>query len=240
MVAKSYQKLEICGDPYEKNGRAYVVVSYPNGHHKEVRWYTDAEYKKMYPEEKTNTDKWNAKKVLGFEKGYITIFKGDIKANEEWFRLAKACRYHNWWGWYVISTEEVPECVPVGVEPVRLEWSKVGFEGEVQLRSESEVKAAVQELIYEPSTSRHIGSIGERLQLEVIITGCYPQTNYYGTSYFHVMQTAEGDVFTWHTSAKQLEVGKTYKLRGTVREHIIYHNEKQTSLQRCQALDKLD
>ena len=233
-VAKSYQKLDICGDPYEKNGRAYIVVSYPDGRHKEVRWYTDAEYKKMYPEEKVSVDKWNAKKILGFEKGYITIFKGDIKENEEWFKLEKACRYHTYWGWYVISTEDLPEPMPLGVEAVRLEWSQVGYEGEVQLRSESEVKAAVQSLMYEPSNSKHIGSIGERLDLELTIAGCYPKTNHFGTSYFHVMKNADGDVFTWHTSARQLEVGKTYNMRGTIKEHILYKNEKQNVLTRCQ------
>ena len=53
MVAKSYQGLEILCEPYElAKGRLYVKVRTKSGANKEVRWYTEAEYAKMYPEAK--------------------------------------------------------------------------------------------------------------------------------------------------------------------------------------------
>lgn len=52
-VAKSYQSLEILCEPYVLDkGRQYVKVRTKNGENKQVRWYTDAEYAKMYPEAK--------------------------------------------------------------------------------------------------------------------------------------------------------------------------------------------
>ena len=49
-VAKSYQELEIVGDVFVSSGRQYVNVKLKSGKTKTVRWYTDSEYRKMYPE----------------------------------------------------------------------------------------------------------------------------------------------------------------------------------------------
>lgn len=89
-VAKSYQALTQIGEPYELNGKMYVKVQAKSGA-KQVRWYTDREYAKMYPEDKSvltsfGEDKkkspyWRSQKdVLGFEEGFIWIFKGDTYA----------------------------------------------------------------------------------------------------------------------------------------------------------------
>ena len=49
MVAKSYQSLKQIGEPYYKNGKQYVVVLNENtGNKREVRWYTESEYVKLY------------------------------------------------------------------------------------------------------------------------------------------------------------------------------------------------
>jgi hypothetical protein len=54
-VAKSFQKYTLIGEPYKKNGRQYIVIRYADGHDREVRWYTDAEYAKLYPAESPST-----------------------------------------------------------------------------------------------------------------------------------------------------------------------------------------
>ena len=93
MVAKSYQKMEQVGEPYAKeNGRIYVKVkNTTTGAIKEVRWYNETEYARMYPGE-TASDKLNVnqKNILGFQEGYITIFKGNVEANEYWFERSIA------------------------------------------------------------------------------------------------------------------------------------------------------
>lgn len=237
-VAKSYQKLQLVGEPYQKNGRSYIVVSYPDGRRKEVRWYSDSEYAKMYPEDSVSVRPQklrSTKEVLGFKEGYITILKGDTFPLLDWLRLSPA-RYHNFWGWYFVSEEEVPE-LPAGLASIQLPWEKVAFVDEDELRPESEIKAAIEELIYEPSSSKHLGSKGERIEIEIEVVKAIVNDGYYGRSTFHVMRTPDGDVLTWNTSAKSLEAGATYKLRGTVKEHTIYKREAQTVLTRCQILN---
>ena len=52
MVAKSYQDLETVGDVFISSGKQYVNVKLKSGKIKSVRYYTEAEYYKMYPEAK--------------------------------------------------------------------------------------------------------------------------------------------------------------------------------------------
>ena len=93
MVAKTYQSLEVVGDVYTAKGRAYVQVRTKNGALKQVRWYTEKEYAKMYPDEVKTASKdgdphfKTQKEVLGFDKGYITIFKGNTYEDKEYFKM---------------------------------------------------------------------------------------------------------------------------------------------------------
>lgn len=240
-VAKSFQEMEIVGEPFTLDkGRQYVNVRNPKtGKLRQVRWYTDAEYRKLYPAAGGATDEVlkkddpfykPQKEVLGFTKGYITIFKGDTYAELDWFR-ASIARYARWWGWYIISTEEVPEDLPAGIEPVRLMWESVGNE-DGKLKIESEVKKAVEALMFDPGTSEFVGGIGERLDLALTVKkvvqleGAYP-------SNMHIMEDDDGNVFVWTTSSKRLTEELVYTMRGTVKDHRVYRNVNQTILTRC-------
>ena len=237
MVAKSFQEMEIVCEPYTLTGRMYVKVKNPKtGNVRQVRWYTDAEYAKLYPEAKADITTFkNQKQALGFEKGYITIFKGDTYTHIDWFR-ASICRYTRWWGWYVVSTEEIPEDLPSGVEPVRLDWESVGAENG-NLKPENQVKEAVEALIYEGSDSEHVGTIGERLELYVTVEKALEFDGAYGRgSTMHLMRDDCGNLFVWNTSAKSWSVGTEHHIRGTVKDHRTYRNEKQTVLNRCQEI----
>ena len=87
MVAKSYQSLNVITEPYLKNKRMYILVETKSGKEKEIRWYTNQEYAKMYPEEKKDKTKdpyyKSQKYVLGFDEGYIWILKNPTEENEE-------------------------------------------------------------------------------------------------------------------------------------------------------------
>ena len=76
-VAKSFQSMKQITEPYLVSGRMYVKVQNPKtGAERQVRWYTDAEYAKMYPDEAKPAESKilrTQKSVLGFDKGYITI-----------------------------------------------------------------------------------------------------------------------------------------------------------------------
>lgn len=234
MVAKSYQELEIVGEVFKSAGRQYVNVKLKSGKIKAVRWYEEKEYRKMYPDTPvittTSTPTRSVKEALGFTNDYITIFRGDTYAEIDWFHSSNA-RYARWWGWYIVSTEEIPADLPAGIETIRLPWSAVGLDSG-ELKPEQSIKEAVEALIYEPSSSEYIGQIGERLEMTltvekaVVLEGEHPST-------LHVMRDECGNCFVWTTAAKNWAVGSTHHIRGTVKEHRTYKGEKQTVLTRC-------
>ena len=235
-VAKSYQDLPIIGDVFISSGRQYVNVKLKSGKLKTVRWYSDSEYRKMYPEAVAvdrSADPYYKpqKEVLGFTKGYITIFKGDTYAEIDWFR-ASIARYTRWWGWYIISTEEIPEDLPAGIEPIQLPWELVGQE-DGNLKPEHLVKEAVESIIYEESDSEFQGSIGERLDLYLIVERVIELDNNFGRSSMHLMRDDCGNLYVWTTSSKTWAAGSEHHIRGTVKDHRTYKNERQTVLNRC-------
>lgn len=233
-VAKSYQKLQICGEPYEKNKKQYIIVQCDNGHRKEVRFYTDSEYARMYPDTAPVRKVIKPlKEVLGFKEGYITIFKGNTYALLEWFQQSTA-RYHKIFGWYFVSEEELPDPIPAGLEPVQLLWENVALVEEDCLKSESLVRAEVDKLLYEPSKSTHIGAVGDRLDLVLTVTKIIELDNgFYGPKSMYIFEDKDKNIFVWSTTPRDLTLGSSYAVRGTIREHTIYKGAPQTILTRC-------
>lgn len=229
-VAKTYSNLEIAGTPYMKeNGRFYVNVK-SGSKLKEVRWYSDSEWARMY-NEPAPTQTSSVKKALGFENGFITIFRGDQDNNNEWFKSSNA-RYAKWWGWYVVSTEEVPTTLPFGIEPVKLYWDDVST-ADGQLKNPEALATVVDSLMYGESDSCFVGEIGQRLDLSLTVHHIIPLETNYGKSTMHIMFDDRGNEFIWTTAAKTLIAGNRYELRGTVKEHRVYKGKNQTILNRC-------
>lgn len=239
MVAKSYQKLKIVKEPYMANGKIYVQVEMGNGAHKQVRWYSDKEYAKYYgetPSHENDPYYKSQKEILGFSKGYITIFKGNTYDNKEWFKEIGAV-YRKFWGWGLASDLELPAEMPLDVTPVRLEWSAVGADDE-NLKNEDLVRAAVDALICEPSNSKYMGNVGERIEVELTVVKALALNGYYGASTMHIMEDADQNVYVWTTASKSWSEGTVHKVRGTVKEHKTYKNTQQTILTRCAEMKK--
>ena len=176
-VAKSYQEWEKLTDVYESNGRMYIKVKNPKGAEKEVRAYSETEYRRLYKEAPCGNGAQPAvqikaptgpvvKSILGFQEGYIYIFKGDLERAEYWFSKTPECRYHTMFGWYIVSTDDIPFDIPSCIESVKLPWEKVG-NTDGTLLPKGIVEAAVNELRYENMPSQFQGAIGERLALEL-------------------------------------------------------------------------
>ena len=231
MVAKSFQKFECVGEPFKENGKMYVNLS--NG--RKVRWYTEAEYLKLYPEDKeaaaANLDnKFNFRKTLGFgERGFIYIFQGDTYAHKDELYLAKA-RYHNYWGWYIIEGIECPQIE--GLTPVKLEYDKISI-NDYQLKPENTIREYVDSLIYPDTDTEYNGNIGDRLEIEVEVIKAVQLENQFGITTIHTMKDWDGHLYNWTTSAKQWPSGSFHKIRGTVKEYKKYHGDKITVLTRC-------
>ena len=244
MVAKSFQKFEMIGEVYTKNNRQYIKVRNPStGTVREVRWYSASEYAKMYPEEvvdKTKDPYYKPQKdVLGFQKGYITIFRGVKEDHEPWFG-ASICRYARHWGWYVISTEEVPADLPSGVEPVKLYWDPMGKE-DGWLKDEETIKAHVRKTLLGSiresieAQSKPQGAIGVRLDLTLTIFDREDIKNerYNNTTFIYSMKDAEGNQYKWKTSAREWDINTTHHLRGTVKDYEEADDNVITVLTRC-------
>lgn len=231
LVAKSYENLEQVCEPYIMNGKEYVKVRMKNGSIKQVRAYSEAEYRKYNPEVKIIKPAKSRRDILGFgEAGYIWIFKGETYENLDWFH-SSPCRYTRVWGWYLPSTEEMPSPLPANIEPIRLNWDDVSFEG--QLIDEDQIKQIVDKMLYDAGTSRYIGKVGDRLEMDVVCNKASVSQSIYGLSYFYVFSDDEGNVYTWGTSARALDEGVRYHLKGTVKDHSTYKNVCQTVLTRC-------
>lgn len=233
MVAKSFQNLEIVKEPYEINGKMFVQVRTEKGTIRTVRWYTEAEYAKYNGTSKAKpvaTVK-TEKDALRFSQcGYLTIFRGDTYSCKDWFK-ANGARYTKMWGWGFAG--EAPADLPEGVEPIRLDWEMVGNE-DGSLKLDSEIKAAVDSLIYEPDGSEFVGAIGERLEVRVMVEKAIQLDGYYGPSTMHIMRGVEDDnVYVWSTASKSWAEGTCKTIRGTVKDHKTYRGTNQTVLTRC-------
>ena len=234
-VARSYQSFEIVTDPYVVNGRNYVDVKNPtSGYTQRVRWYTDAEYTRMYGEKPAKRVVLSPKEKYGFIDGYITIFKGNTYPHKEWLKEqgAKFTKLFNWA--FASNVEWDEEDLPVDLEPLQIPWEAVSKDD--QLLPEAEIKEYIDSLMYEPSNSLFVGEIGDRIEETLTVTKAITLNGYYGTSTMHIMEDAEGNVFVWTTAAKFIPEGKTVVLRGTIKDHKTYKGTNQTILTRCKEL----
>jgi len=101
MVAKSYQNLAQIGSPYEKSGRMYIKVRTASGE-REVRWYTEAQYEKMYGVKINVVD--DARARFGFfSDDNLYVARGTPDALTAFFidETHHFGRYCCAWGWYV-------------------------------------------------------------------------------------------------------------------------------------------
>ena len=124
--------------------------------------------------------------------------------------------------------------MPEGIEPIRLMWEMVGND-DGRLKPEDQIKPVIEALIYDESPSEYIGTIGERLEVNLTVRRAIALENGYSSEYsiMHIMEDDTGNVFVWTTAAKNWKEGTTHKVRGTVKDHKLYKNVRQTILTRC-------
>lgn len=62
---------------------------------------------------------------------------------------------------------------------------------------------------------------------------------YYGElNFIYKFKDQNDNTIIWKTSNKDLEEGKTYRIKGTIKEHSEYDGDKQTVLTRCKIVEK--
>lgn len=118
-------------------------------------------------------------------------------------------------------------------------------EAERLAQKKAEKEAREAEIKARKAISQHVGEIGEKLEIEATYqrSGQWEQKafNGYGTDYMyaHIFRDAAGNVITWKTQKalpQEIEEGDRVSLRGTVKSHTEYRDEKQTALIRCKVV----
>ena len=110
-------------------------------------------------------------------------------------------------------------------------------EREAAERAEREAEEA--RIKAEKAISQHVGTVGERIEVKgtYIRRGSYEQKFAgYCTEimYIHTFKDADGNAFIWKTQkCLDLNYGENVYLKGTVKAHSEYKDEKQTVLTRC-------
>lgn len=231
-VAKTYEHMEIQGEPFKENGRMYVNVLAPKGL-KKVRWYTDVEYKKMYPDTKVEpaVDEFNARSAFGFgEKGYILIYKG--RNVEEWAENDRTNVWYNCtFGYYTPSKFEPPKVLN-DIEVIQLKWEDVVAKDNT-MKPHEEVQKIVAAMLKEESVSVYQGEIDSWIQKEVKVREKKSKESHYGTKHTYTLEDSEDNIYVWETGSRDYPVAQTISLKMKVKEHKEINGEKVTVVWYC-------
>lgn len=227
-VAKTFENCPLLCEPYVVHNHQYVKIEV-NGRPTEVRFYNDEEYARMYPEYSPLT---NPKIALGFTNGNITLLFGDTALYEDWFKNSVA-RYNKTFGWYIASTDRIPDNLPPGITTAELSWETICGEDGINLKNDTELLKIINSIKYGEGESVFVGHIGDRNVFNVKVIKAIPIDNQFGHSTIHIMEDDEGNQFTWTTGAKTLSVGNIYRLTGTIKDHKNFKGINQTVLTRC-------
>ncbi len=116
---------------------------------------------------------------------------------------------------------------------------------EREAREKAEREAEEARIKAEKAISQHVGKIGEKIEFKgsYVRSGAWEQKSFSGygteTMYVHTFKDSDGNVFTWKTrNGVGLNYGEPVIVRGTVKNHSEYKDEKQTELTRCKIIPK--
>jgi hypothetical protein len=111
---------------------------------------------------------------------------------------------------------------------------------EREARERAEREAEEARIKAQKAISQHIGQIGDKVEIKAtyVRSGSWEQKSFsgYGTDIMHVhtFKDPNGNVLTWKTQkGVRLEYGEPVIVKGTIKNHSEYKDEKQTELTRC-------
>ena len=236
-VAKTYEKMALVGEPFQENGKMYVNVQAPKGI-KKVRWYSDAEYRRMYPNAVTEHDimDFDAHHAFGFDKtGFITIYKG--QKVEDWAENDRTNIWFNLTFGYFTPGNLVHQELIDGITPIKLTWEEVAAEGN-KMKPHEEVQKYVNSLFTSTgnSQSQYQGAENEWLQKTVTVREKKTKDSRYGDKHTYTLVDAENNIYVWETGAKNYALDATVSLKMKVKEHKEINGEKVTVVWYCKEI----
>ena len=185
----------------------------------------------------------NLKKALA-EAGYdpedpqvYVIGGANTFAIKDWLK-ENGFKFNSELNWYCMQPKEVP--APYKLAPIPFsscfEWNCY-FKKFNLKEGVKELADAARNSLYPKSNSEWMGDIKERLRnIEVTYVSSRDIESYYGLSILYTFKAGE-NILVWFCSGKGLpqdiEVGDSFLLTGTVKDHKEYNGVKQTVLTRC-------
>lgn len=215
---------------------------------KEVRLYTESEYKKMMATNEANKIKREAEKEQrmraefaenkakwaekeGFSEDLKTyIVTGNSYAIKEELKSA-GFRYSPILKWHRATPSNDYPTIKVDAAEV-LEWSAWG-NGNYHSDAQKYVQDRLDALL-PASRSEWIGEEKEKIELTVIVKDIHGYESKYGYSKIYTFETPEGCILKWFTATNPaIDTEDTMIMSATVKEHSEYKGEKQTLVTRC-------
>ena len=234
-VAKSYEKYPIVGDPYEHDKRQYVKIKYPccrksscskcggEGFYlKEVRWHDDPIV-------------FDAYQGFGFAgSGEINLIGGDENLANKYFsdEAPRAARYNLLFKWFIPSWLEKPR-LPEGLYFVPLKWEDISENGKILNYDQVTLIANSTRNGTEIIEYSYVGSVNDKIEQDFVVIKDIEEKGYYGSSHIYILEDEYSNRYLWKTSARKLEVGEIYHLKGTIKEHTKVEGIPHTVLTRC-------
>lgn len=122
-------------------------------------------------------------------------------------------------------------------------------EAERKAREEAEAKKRAEEearIKAEKAISKYVGQIGDKIEIKAtyVATATFdvPSFGGFGTEemHIHMFKDADGNKLVWKTGCvldgNVIEKGMEVNLKGTIKDHKEYKEEKQTVLTRCKVV----
>lgn len=141
-VAPSFRNFQFIGTPFQENGKQYINVKNPKTSHvRKVRWYEDSDLPTKYKIPEVAEDKSfpMLKHARGFDAGPILVIRGLKTPEDEMWCRASIARFAVGIGWYIISTDTLPENAPPHFKYLLLGWDEFRKGDDFHMKSPVEV-----------------------------------------------------------------------------------------------------
>jgi hypothetical protein len=144
----------------------------------------------------------------------------------------------------LVPKNDYEQNLSVITRSARVDAKTAGYAASLIPAYQKHIERIAQAELAKQQPSNHVGKVKERLELELYVfkrfvnDGYSERTNYSFSSTLLLMRDKAGNVFRWSASGikEDLLEGKTYRLKGTIKEHAEYKGTKQTILTRCTLL----
>lgn len=92
---------------------------------------------------------------------------------------------------------------------------------------------------YAAINNEYVGEVGDKIETVVVMKSQRQFDNYYGTVWMHEFIDNDGHVLIWMASGRRLnlDVGDQVKIKGTIKQHKMYGDMRQTYLIRVKVTD---